>query len=227
MKTSNKITKAIDKKLRAANEKKKASWKSSGKLSAGKLGWPLQWQCLSHLKVDPPPVDDYTLRKFLRGNQIEDWLVTMIPDLQEKQKFVEYRNTVGYIDAVVGGIPHEIKSVTNAKYKWITKKKAADDAHLLQAAFYATALGTDTFAINYVASDDLRVTTYVCETDDYKDRIDSIIDTYDKQIAQKEVPVFKPMYPWQGDMKYSTYPEWMELNEQEIKDKMERLDISF
>lgn len=236
LKTDNYINDHIDKILTEANEKKSRKHKSSGKLSAGMLGSPLQWQILKHLNVEQRPIDAYTLRKFKRGVDIEAWLQKHIPGLIDDQKFVEYRQTVGYIDALVdtesynypvGIIPHEIKSVTNAKYKWITSRGVPDDGHILQAGLYALAIGSDHFAIDYIASDDLRLTSFLLETKDYKERIDNIIDEYQEQLKKKEIPVFVPLQKWQANKIYNNYPSWSDLNQEEIKEKAKRLGITF
>jgi hypothetical protein len=230
------ITRAIDKNLTQEQDNRDNTHISSGKLSASMLSWPLQWQILKHLKVEPKPFDLYTLRKFLRGRTVEDWLVTQMPGIVEKQKFVEYRGVVGYIDALVdssnyefkeGRIVHEIKSTSNAKFKNITDNNQPDPGHCLQACLYALALKTDYFAIDYVASDDLRVTTFILKTGDYSKEVDRIISDYDSQLGKKEVPAFEPLYAWQKNIKYATYPEWIELTKEEIKEKCKRLGITF
>src|SRR5438105_4187037 len=104
---------------------KEAAHAVSGKLSASRLNDPLQWQLLYVLGVPQKPIDEYTYRKFLRGNHVEDWLLSKLTPV-EKQKFVEYRGVVGYVDAVCdtadwqfpsGIIPLEVKSVSNMKFK--------------------------------------------------------------------------------------------------------------
>ncbi len=61
-------------KLRQENEEERASHIKSGKLSAGTLGSPLQHQILSALKAESKKVDDYTLGKFKRGKEVEDFI---------------------------------------------------------------------------------------------------------------------------------------------------------
>lgn len=230
------ITKAIDHNLTQEQENRDNTHVSSGKLSASMLSWPLQWQILKALKVEPKPFDLYTLRKFLRGRTVEDWLITQMPGVVEKQKFVKYREVVGYIDAYVdssgyefkeGKMVHEIKSTSNAKFKNISNSEQPDPGHCLQACLYAMAMKTNYFAIDYVASDDLRVITFILKTEDYSKQVDQIIDNYDAQLVKKVVPIFEPLYAWQKNVKYSTYPEWAELTKEEIEDKCKRLNISF
>lgn len=215
-------------KLLADNKKELENHKSSGKLSAGMLGKPLQWQILK-MMLPGKEFDEYTLRKFLRGKQIEDWLINQIPNVIEKQKFVEYKNCIGYCDVLVdtkdynydfGIIPHEVKSVANAKFKRIVDANNADRSHKLQAGLYALALEKEHFAIDYVASDDLRVKTFVYETAEVKDEIDDIIKVFYETLKSGIVPIFKSNEKWQENLKYSDYPEFANLNQQEINNKI-------
>lgn len=212
----NTIDNSIGERLLKLNDIERENRISSGKLTAGMLGWPVQWQWLKVNGTKPKPPDTYLIRKFKRGNDIEDWLVSMIDGVIEKQKQVEYRDCVGVVDAVVdttgyehevGVIPHEVKSVTNAKFRRVTK--GPDEHHILQACFYALALKTDWFAIDYVASDDLRVKTYVIKTSTHKHQVIKAIEEFNRAIKSKEVPKFKAKYKWQEDKKYNMYPEYM------------------
>jgi len=229
------IERTIDKILIEDDKKRSSEHTSSGKLSASKLSWPLQWQILDHYKVASKEIDAYTLRKFLRGRTVEDWLVTQIPGIVDKQKFVTYRDVVGYMDVYVdssnyefknGNIPHEIKSVSNAKYKMIETNKVPDEAHCLQACLYALAMKSDYFAVDYVATDDLRVTSFIMEAKDYAKQVNRIIDTYNEQLLKKEIPVFEPLYAWQKNKTYNNFPEWSDLTQEEINEKVKRLNIS-
>lgn len=221
-------------KLLEQNKKEKENHKSSGKLSAGMLGKPLQWQILKMILTDSKEFDEYTLRKFLRGKQIEEWLLTQIPNVVDKQKFVEYKNCIGYVDALVdtkdynynlGIIPHEIKSVANAKFKRIIDEGKADRSHKLQAGLYALALEKKHFAIDYIAADDLRIKTFVYETAEVKQEIDEIIDTFYKTLKAGGVPIFTPIEKWQSNLKYSDYPNWQELTQDEINEKLKNKDF--
>lgn len=239
----NYIDKLIGDSLLLQNEKEKASHKSSGKLSAGMLGSPLQWQILKSLGVETKPFDEYTLRKFKRGKDIEAWLLDQIPNKvpvenlvhghrKDDQKFAEYRGVIGYIDCIVdtcswdfprGIIPVEIKSVSNAKFKRITQKNEPDRSHVLQAGLYALSEGTEWYAIAYVAADDLRVKVYLLETKTVKDEIDRIIDEYIEQIEKKEIPVFEAVEVWQGSAKYNSYPEYMIMTQEELNERLKSL----
>lgn len=224
----NHIDKWISQILISENEKEKDKHISSGKLSAGMLGKPLQSQILKVKGVPPKQVDEYVLRKFQRGKDVEKWLVEKIPGICDKQKEVQYRNVIGFADAIVstmnyefpcGKIPHEIKSVTNAKFKNICKSGEADRGHILQACLYALALGTTHFAIDYVASDDYRIQCMVYKTADFKPEVERIIDRFDKQLASGVIPAFVAEEAWQKNPAYADYPDWINLTEEEVNKK--------
>jgi hypothetical protein len=234
MRVENYIDNQIGIKLLEDNKKERENHKSSGKLSAGMLGKPLQWQILKMILSDGKEFDEYTLRKFLRGKQIEEWLVSQMPGVVDKQKFVEYRDCVGYVDALVdtkdynynlGVIPHEVKSVANSKFKRIIDEGNADRSHKLQAGLYALALGTEHFAIDYVASDDLRIKTFIYETIEVANEINEIIRTFQETLKSGIVPVFKENEIWQKNPKYSDYPDFMELSQEEINEKLKLLKL--
>lgn len=216
----------ISENIRRVDDARSLGHTPSGKLSASMLGLPVQWQVLKTLGVGTRVIDDYTLRKFLRGNHVEQWLIGEMPGLVEAQKFVEYRNAIGYVDAVVdtvnldhqlGVIPFEIKSVTNAKFKRIEKAGEADIGHQLQAGLYALGLGSAHYALNYVASDDYRLLTYIYPTEEIKPLVDGIIDEYDNYISRREIPVFVAKQKWQANKEYQQYPEWQELTAEECQ----------
>ena len=220
------IDRAITQKLREKELAETAARQPSGKLSASMLGEPLQWQVLKTLGVGVRVVDDYVLRKFARGKDTEDWFLTQIAVcVKNRQEFVSYRGAIGFIDALIdtgvyggsfGVLPLEIKSVTNAKFKRIEERREPDDNHLLQGAFYGLAKNSSSFALTYIASDDYRTLTWIFNTNDFKDRIDSIIELYDEAMAKHAIPLFKPNYKWQANLEYNKFPEWSNLNEKEI-----------
>lgn len=225
------LDKHIETTLLEKNAERAKNHKSSGKLSAGRLGWPVQWQVLKAIGVPSSPLQEYTVRKFLRGNHVEDWLRTMIPGLVEEERFVEYRDVVGYVDAVVnmddwnlphikGEVPHEIKSTANSAFKWVIRD-GAKKGHQLQAALYALAMGSEYFVIDYVASDDYRVKEFVGKTSDFADEVHDIIENYDEARALKIVPEFEPKEKWQANVKYNNYVEFADLNEKEILNLLE------
>jgi len=227
----NYIDNKISKKVVEENKQRELQHVSSGRLSASMLGEPLQWQILKIKGVKPKEIDEYTLRKFIRGKDVELWLLKYL-DTQVvadgKQDFVEYRGVVGFIDAVCdtkdwdfpkGVMPVEVKSTSNAKFKRVVKSGEADKGHCLQGCLYALARGTDHFAVMYVATDDLRVHTFTLRTEDYKGQVDAVIDRFEKHKGQ--IPVFEPEEKWQADIKYNKYPEWSNLTIEEITKKYE------
>jgi hypothetical protein len=217
--------------LMAENKEKRAEHKSSGKLTASSLGDPLQHQILHTIGVPKDTVDGYTLCKFARGEHVEEWLVSRMPGVVDKQRLLEYKDTIGYADTVIdmrewnmpeiGTIPHEIKSTTNAGFKWIVKD-GAKRSHLLQGALYALAMGTEHFAIDYVASDDYRVEPFLYEVSDYREDVDSIIERFNLQLRSGIVPEFKAEEVWQEKLEYNSYSAFMRLSEKEIVKKLEK-----
>ena len=209
-------------------EEREAKHEPSGKLSASSLGKPLQWQILKYIGIPRKYVDDYALGLFERGNQVEEYIISHLPTV-ETQKEVFYRGTIGIIDAMidtsdhfmnVGVIPHEIKSVKNTKYKRILDTNAPDEQYILQACQNALAINASHFAVVIVASDDLRMTPYLFETETYKHEVDKIIDTFEAQKAKKEVPVFTPRYKWQENPMYNDYESFSNMSVDEIVKKL-------
>ena len=224
----NYLDRYIGEKLAVSQEKREPS----GKLSASKLYWPIQWQILATQFGLTSHFDDYTLRKFQRGHDVEAWFLGQI-ETKETQKFLEYRKTIGYCDAIVdtekwdtkvGVIPLEVKSVTNMKFKRI-EKQGADEGHILQNAFYALALGTEYHAITYIASDDYRIFTTIHKTGDSKKEIEIIIDEFDKAVKSKIIPLFVPRAKWQSDLKYNNFPEFAGLGKEELETKYKLLKL--
>ena len=210
-------------------EEEAASHRASGKLSASQLNWPLQWQILKARGIEPPPFDAYTLRKFARGQHVEDWFLSKISGIVDTQKTVTYRNAVGRYDALVdtkdwdwnmGVIPLEVKSVTNAKFKHIGHRKESDKGHMLQATFYAMALQKEHYALAYIASDDYRVRVHIHSVAEMSSAVDGIITEFETQLRSGIVPVFVPREPWQATPQYNNYPDWAKLKEDEINKKI-------
>ena len=215
------IEETIAKKVLAAQSEREVR-EPSGRLSASRLGWPLQWQMLHYLKIGGGEHDEYTLRKFQRGKDVEERIVDWL-DLEPNQKQVEcdYRGVVGIADVIID-YPIEIKSTTNMAFKHI-QKEGPKLGHRLQSMLYAKALGYDTFGVAYVASDDYRVLCYECPV---TDEVDEVIDAYEKQLALGFVPEFVPVEPWQALAQYNNYPEWQKLNQEQINKKLIELGIN-
>lgn len=207
--------------LREQNELEAQKHESSGKLSAGQLGKPLLEQVLKLIGVPGDPFDDYTLRLFERGKQVEKWLVDIIAPDQKEQQLVEYRDCIGYVDAVIKGVPYEVKSVKGSQWKWLTKE-GAKSGHKLQAGLYALGLKSDTYKIIYVCADDFR--TMVCElnTADISPLIDKAIDEVDRALKARTLPPFVAKEKWQENPKYSSYSEWISLSPELAMSKLER-----
>lgn len=215
----------IYKNLREENEKDRLAHKKSGKLSAGQLGNPTQWQILSALKVKSKNFDDYTLGKFKRGNEVEDFIVDILKDeIYNTQVECSYKDCVGLLDIELFGnkwgtsyLPVEVKSVTNMAFKWLLKDAQAKQGHKLQAGIYALSLNLPKYSVLYVASDDYRPLHLIYDTADIKDEIDLIIASFNAIWKNKEIPVFESIEKWQEKEMYNSYPEWSKLTEYQLK----------
>jgi len=208
----------------------------SGKLSASMLYWPVQWQILKTIGIGTKPFDEYTLRKFERGHHVEKWLIDNMEGVKETQKFVEFKKAIGYVDVIVdskeyqykfGIIPHEVKSTSNAKFRRITIEGKPDTGHILQACFYALALGSTHFAIDYVSTDDYRVQSYILHTKGYGKAVLDAITAFNEALLRYLdhgiVPAFEAKEKWQANVQYNNYPVFVELTEKEatkLADKM-------
>jgi len=223
------IDRAISKMLIDKQVEERSNHISSGKLSASGLGKPLQWQILKTIGVEGKPLDEYVLRFFLRGKTIEDWVLENTPNVIDKQKLVEYKGAIGYVDAVVDYsnyesqlsiLPTEIKSVKNSKYARIMTQGEPDRSHSLQACMYAMAMNCDKFGIIYIAADDLRLTNWIIDTKKFSKQVDDIIENYNSQMAKGILPAFDPPEKWMSSKQYSDYPDWQDLTEEECQLKL-------
>lgn len=221
----NSINKHIEETLLRSNADREGSHVSSGKLSASMLYQPLRFQVMKTIGVPRKPLDAYTLGKFKRGNDVEDWFVNQLDEmgvLLERQKMVEYRGVIGFVDAVVdsdkmlfhaGEMPHEIKSVTNMKLKKIAKTEV-DWHYKIQATLYALAMGSSHYAIDIVSAEDLRPTVYIFEASGLKREVDQLISNYMKAMEDwkrdRTLPKFEahPMCKWSADLRYSMFDEF-------------------
>ena len=233
----NEFNAVIDRKIIKENEENEHT--PSGKLSASSLGQPLQWQVLKYLAVKNdclkmPEYDAYTLRKFKRGKDVESRILDYFDC--DKQIDCEYRDCVGVIDAIIdtkefdfdfGEIPFEIKSVTSLKFKYINKSNKFQEEHALQGCLYALATGKEKFGLVYVNADDYRCKVFILDVADFKHIVDAVIDRYNYAIENKIIPVFEPIADWQKDPKYQKFPEFAELTNEQIHEKIESLGIKF
>lgn len=206
----------IDRKVLEAREDREPS----GRLSAGKLAYPLQWKMLHYFKVPTEQVDTYTLRKFQRGKDVEDRIVEWVKP-EQKQVECMYRNVIGYCDMVTD-MPIEVKSTTNRAFTYL-QKDGPKLGHKLQGMCYAKALGFDKFQIAYVASDDYRVLSFECEI---TDEVDKMIDEYEAQLKLGTIPVFKAVEGWNDKKDYNPYFDWMKLSEEQIAKKLATLKVN-
>lgn len=220
------IADMIRDRIREENDQKTKDHTLSGKLSASILGWATQWQVLKYLQVPTSAYDDYTLCKFKRGEDVESFAKRYL-NKHESQVKVEYEGCIGYLDILLEGVPHEVKSVTNMKFKHLTKNGQADPQHKLQGAYYALGLGLPEYVVDYIASDDYRILSFKYETSEMKQEIDTIISLYNTYIEAQKVPLFEPRYSWQSNQLYNSYPEFANLNADQIQDKLRSLDISW
>lgn len=221
----------LNKRVIALDAARRAAHEPSGKLSAGMLSQPIQWSVLKLIGIPDTPPDAYVLRKFARGNQVEDWFTELLDgDGVETQKACEYRNTVGFIDFFKDGTPHEVKSVTNMKFKRITqgyKTKNIPPAgpqlgHKLQVGLYALATQAKSGWLHYIASDDLRLASYEIPVEEVAGEIEDTINKVDLAMAGGYVPVFEQREPWHNIPEYAKYADWMQLSAQECMQKLER-----
>lgn len=241
----NYINKFIEDDLIAENMRKEADHVSSGKLSASALFQPLRFQVLKSIGVPRKPMDAYTISKFQRGDAVEEWFAQKLAKagvLVEQQKFIEYRGAIGYADAIVdsdkmlfkkGIMPHEIKSVTNAKLRQIAKGQGVDWHYKLQGAFYALGEGSDYFAIDIVSAEaPFNLTVNVCQTNEMKSAVDTAIDQYEeameawrtKHVLPKFAP--NPRVAWTANLNYSMFdPEWATKSDEWALKQIEALGL--
>lgn len=227
---SNQIDQYIEQLVYKEDLDKTANHVSSGKLSASMLGQPYQWMVLKHLGIQVQ-FDNYTLRKFERGRNVEQWLIDKYKEgVTETQKLIEYRGCVGYLD-ILGKVnpfrddllPIEVKSVSNAKYKRILKENKPDRSHKLQAGMYGLGLGVKQSSICYISTDDYRITHFIFDVTDVANEIDNIINTYNGYIERKEIPEFVAIERWMQDEKYNQYFLWSQMDKKELESRASKL----
>jgi hypothetical protein len=224
----------IDLELIAENEKREKKHEPSGLLSASMLYQPLRFQVMKTIGIPRKSFEPYLLGKFKRGNDCEDWLADRMDKagiLIERQKEIKYKNVIGFIDALVdsgkmnfkkGQMPHEIKSVTNAKLKRISQTEV-DYHYKLQGGLYALAIGSEYYAIDIISAEDLRVNTYIFDVKDIKSDIENIISRYDEAMenwkTKKILPKFEvnPKVPWTSNLEYAPFSmEFVEMTDSDM-----------
>lgn len=230
----------------AAEKRRQAAHEPSGRISASMMGTPTLWNVLKLLGVPSKEFEPYLLRKFARGNQAEQWFVDMLqstakqPFVYGQQMEVNYCGGIGFVDVpelVVNEDktfrvrPHEVKSVTNAKFKRLTKgfvrkgvaATGPDKHHVLQVAFYALALESPDAFLHYIASDDLRVATWhIPDVNVYKPEIDGAITAINQVFIFGELPEFTAKMDWQEKIEYWPYPDFFGLSAKQIEARLEQ-----
>lgn len=238
------IANTINETLIRENEEERAKHESSGKLIASMLYMPLRVQLLHHLKAPTKPMEAYVLGKMKRGKDVEDWYVGQLDKakvLLDKQKKVEYRGAIGFVDAVVdsdkmffkqGVMPHEVKSVTNMKLKRIDQTKEVDYHYKLQGCFYAIAMNRPYYAIDIVSAEDLRPNVYIFETKELQPEVERIITSYDNAVKEFEdtgyLPPFEanPNVKWTEKLEYLPFePFWMLESDEKVRAKLKELKL--
>jgi hypothetical protein len=246
----NAINQYIDTELIRANKEREAKHEPSGKLSASILYQPIRWQLLKVLGAPRKEFDAYTLAKFKRGLDVEEWYVSqlkgagvLIEDKETLEKmnlkvtdgqpFAEYKECIGYIDSVidtgqmqakVGIIPNEIKSITNMKWKQVARS-GIDWHYKIQAGFYALAMGVEHFAVTIISSEDLRRETHIFRTREMMRDVENAISAYNKAMEvwnkNKVLPAFaaSPNVAWTANLKYAMFEEqWADDDKWAIKE---------
>lgn len=157
---------------------------------------------------------------------------------EEDQAVIDHLGVTGHIDAIVdhekwdhdelkthGIFPHEIKTITNADYNRnfgprAYHKPEAKHSHVLQGAFYAMALGKKVFFVDYAASDDYRMASFLYEVAEVEDEVRQIIREAKEQLAIGKVPLFVARENWQTKPEYYAYPTWMNMGEDEMEERL-------
>lgn len=224
------IAKIVTESLRAEEKQRSDDHVASGKLSASDLGSPVQWQVLRYLGVPKRETDDYELGKFKRGRDVEDFLtgiIAKVPETKiEQQVKCEYRDCVGYLDVFLDNDEViEVKSCVNMAFKHIQKEERAKYGHILQACYYAMALGRDEFSVVYVSSDDYRILRFDYRTKNYLDKVNNAIDAFQTAVRLKEIPKFVALETWQSLDQYNRYADWKDKDISELVDEASKLYV--
>jgi len=215
----------ITARLRKEFEEESALHEPSGKLSAGQLGKPLLEQVLKVIGVPSKPYDDYVLRLFARGKQVEDWALDTL-GIADKQVETEYENTVGVIDGITDkGTPVEIKSTKNSALKWIKQSGAKED-HELQLTLYLLAEKKEEGKLIYISAEDFQTYVFTVPVSKRAEQVDAVIKEVYGQIKKGVLPEFEPRQEWHSKPayaeKYTNYPEWLSLTPELSMEKLKR-----
>jgi hypothetical protein len=82
----------------------------------------------------------------------------------------------------------------------------------MQATWYALAKGASHFYIHYVASDDLRLTTFDIPTSVFEAQVNLHIDTIQQALQTRTLPAYQGFLGWHGMADYANYPEFVGLS---------------
>lgn len=224
------LAKIVTESLRAEELARSNDHVPSGKLSASDLGSPVQWQVLRYLGVPKRETDDYELGKFKRGRDVEDFLTGTIARIStlkiEQQVKCEYRDCVGYLDVLLDNEEViEVKSCVNMAFKHIEKEERAKYGHILQACYYAMALGKPDFSVVYVSADDYRILRFDYRTKNYMDKVNNAIDCFQTALKLKEIPKFVALETWQSLPQYNRYADWKDKDVSELVEEASKLYI--
>lgn len=227
-----------------------------GNLTASMLGKPTQWSVLKMCGLTAKEPDEYTLRKFARGYQVEEWIDPYLNSVDSQVEIKPYRGVTGICDYLVdtkdwatpvGVIPLEVKSTKNSQYSHIVNRISGGPklGHCLQALLYALAIGTEYYALTYVAADDLRTRTFLRHIDDpfhYRDKyMYGKRVYYDQEIDLRKfledtitavnyckdkgvIPEFNQVLQeaWHINPDFCDYPAFMGLSPAEAEEKLKQ-----
>lgn len=207
--------------LRKQDSEEKARHEPSGKLSAGMLYKPLLEQVLKLVGVPERPSDDYSLRLFARGRQVEDWVLSMLEGPEQVE--CNYRGAIGFLDKLRNGEVVEVKSIKRSQVRWL-KKEGAKWSHKLQAGMYALSLDKPEYTIVYACADDFETFTFTEPTSEIQPDIDRIITEVAKQLKSGELPEFIGREDYHNTpdyaSKYSAFPDWVVLDQATAMEKL-------
>jgi hypothetical protein len=185
---------------------------SSGKLSAGILLWPTQWQILKMAGEPQSPIPPERLGTLRRGVLLEDELARLLKASGHRvdtQTFVEYRDVVGYVDLLVDGEVVEVKTTAQKTFK---RLKQAKTSHVLQSCLYALALEKDDFSVCYIATDNLFIKQYNYKTSKWAPRVEKCINIFNSNMEKFRekniVPGFSARERWQNATSFNPFPKF-------------------
>lgn len=229
------IERVVDDYLLETDKKRREEHIASGYLSAGRLDKSILENALYLLGVPrDKPIEAYTLKKFARGNQVEQWYIDIFTELgliADSQIYHEYITpegfkVIGYQDIQLkeDEYPIEVKSIKNSEFKHI-EKEGVKKGHALQVATYALAKGVEFGKVLYAAADDLRTKEFLVNAKELQPEIDNIAKLTYSVLNSKKLPKFIPRNSFQSLLifkDYTDYPEWIAPNENYLQTVVEK-----